>query len=57
MWVAVPKPKAVLNPIDAEPVKRTDGCTYQRFVTRFGTTYAKVVEPNGFTLWMVEQQE
>ena len=57
MWVPVPKPNAQLSPIDAQPVQRADGATYQRFATRFGRVYAKVVEPNGFTLWLLEQAE
>ncbi len=53
-WVAAPKPNAVLEPVDPEPVELEDGSRRQIFQTRFGKRFARIVEPNGFVLWLAE---
>ncbi len=53
-WVASPKPTAVLEPVDPDPVTLEDGSTRQIFQTRFGKRFARIVEPSGFVLWLAE---
>ncbi len=53
-WVAAPKPTAMLEPVDPEPVNLEDGSTRQIFQTRFGKRFARIVEPSGFVLWLAE---
>ncbi len=56
MWVAVAKPKAVLIPVDAEPVKQPDGSTVQVFRTERDERFAQVVEPTGFVQWLQDRR-
>ena len=57
MWRTTTKPSADLTPVDLDPVTLEDGSTRQIFQTRFGKRFARVVEPNGFILWFVEETE
>jgi hypothetical protein len=51
-WVTSPKPSAVLTMIDLEPKQRGDGGTVQLWNTSTGVIFARVVEPNGFVIWL-----
>lgn len=51
-WVVCGQPYAVLTPIDNQPVPSVDGSTVQRYSTRFGKWFCRVVESSGFTYWM-----
>lgn len=51
-WFPVSKPGADLSPVDAEPVPRADGATWQRFVTAHGKQFCKVVHAGGLVTWL-----
>ena len=45
------KPKAILEPIDPQPVDRGDGATTQRWRTQKGVVHVQLVYPGGRTEW------
>lgn len=53
-WEPVSKPKAVLTPVDPQPVPRDDGSTQQLYLTPFGKRYARVVTKDAVVHWFQE---
>jgi hypothetical protein len=50
-WQIEAKPSAVMNRVDEEPIRRADGATTQRWMTRKGVIHIQVVYPNGRIEW------
>ena len=51
-FIPAPKPDADLEAIDPEPVETYDGGTRQKFKTRFGKVFIRVVESSGEVRWL-----
>ena len=55
-WQLEPKPAAVLEKVDPEPILRGDGATVQRFKTSQGVIHAQVVHPTHRIEWYRQVQ-
>lgn len=53
-WQLEPKPKAVLTPVDPEPLDRGDGIKVQRWRTDQGVIHAQVIHPNHAVEWYLQ---
>lgn len=52
MWVVSNPPHADLTPVDTVPVIGVNGASMQRFSTKYGKLFLRVIEKDGFAYWM-----